>query len=104
MIPFGASEAEQPLLEYRVLSIPEREAECEPTLAIADAEQPVLAPAIRSASRMLVREVLPSIAPIGVVLAHGAPLALGQVGTPPLPVLLPARVRLEPPHLGIRNC
>ena len=82
MVALGAGQAEQPLLEDRVAPVPQREREAQPALAVADAEQAVLAPAVGAAARVVVREVVPAVAVGRVVLAHRAPLPLGR-GTAP---------------------
>ena len=84
VVALGAGQAEQPLLEDRVAPVPERQREAEPPLVVGDAEQAVLAPAVGARAGVVVREVVPGRAVWRVVLAHGAPLALGQV-RPPAP-------------------
>src|SRR5512144_1767477 len=71
----------------RIAAVPQRDREAHPALAIADPEQTVLAPAVRPAARLIVGQVAPALAGGGVVLAHGAPLALGEVRAPAPPVL-----------------
>src|SRR5262249_34263706 len=58
------------------------------------------APAIGAAPRVIVREVIPAGPVCGVVLAHRAPLALGEVGTPALPVPLAVGVLGKADLLG----
>ena len=53
---------------------------------VAEAEQAVFAPAVRAQVGVLEGEVVPGLAVGRVVLAHGAPLALGQVGAPAAPL------------------
>src|SRR5215472_10246800 len=102
MVALGPRQAEQPLLQDRVAPVPQREREAEAAFPIADAEQSVLAPAIGPAARVVVREVLPAGARLGVVLAYGAPLTLGQIGPEALPVPLPVLVFRETDVLGSR--
>jgi hypothetical protein len=64
VVALGVGQAEQPLLEDRVLPVPEGEREAEPALAVGDAEQPVLAPPVRPAAGVVVREVGPGV-PVG---------------------------------------
>ena len=66
-----------------------------------DAEQAVLAPAVGAAARVVVREVVPAVAVGRVVLAHRAPLPLGEVRPPALPVAARC-VLLEPPRSASR--
>src|SRR6266699_2070305 len=60
----------------------------------------VFSPAIRAAAGMVVGHVFPCVAVRTVVLAHGAPLAFGQVRPPKFPALLPRGVLLEAKLLG----
>jgi hypothetical protein len=46
MIALGVGQAEQALLEDGIAAVPEGEGEAEPLLAVGDAGQPVLAPAV----------------------------------------------------------
>src|SRR5262249_53621792 len=85
VVALGVGEAEEPFLEDGVAAVPQGEGEAEPALAVADAQQPVLAPAVGPATGMVVGERPPAVAGGGVILADGAPLALGQVGPPKLP-------------------
>ena len=103
MIALGAGEAEQPLLENRVAAVPKCEREAEPAFAIADAQQAILAPAVGAAAGLVVREVVPGVAVLGVVLAHRAPLPLGEIRAPPLPVLAAAVAFFQPEGFCIRK-
>src|SRR2546426_4062541 len=47
VVAFRAGQTEKPLLENRVTAIPESERKANPALTVSDAEQSVLAPAIR---------------------------------------------------------
>src|SRR5438876_982703 len=79
VVALGAGEAEEPLLQDRVATVPERDGEAEPAFAVGDPEEPVLAPAIRAAPRVVVRQVVPT-RPVGrVVLPPRSPLAPRQV-------------------------
>ena len=95
VISLAAREAEQTLLENRVPAVPQRERETEPALAVGDAEQTVLAPAVRAAAGVVVREEIPTGASFGVVLAHGGPLTFAQVWTPTFPVFHASGVLLQ---------
>src|SRR5204863_3629939 len=97
VVPFGAGQSEEPLLEDRIAPVPQCESEAKAPLAVADAEQTVFSPSVGPASRLVVREVVPHVAVRRVVLADRAPLALGQVGSPSLPVAFAATVLREPP-------
>src|SRR5512144_1040926 len=80
----------------RIAAVPQRDREAHPALAIADPEQAVLAPAVRPAARVIVGQVAPALAGGRVVLAHRAPLALGEVRAPAPPVVHAPHVLGEP--------
>ena len=86
VVPLRPREAEEPLLEDRVLAVPERDGEAEDLVAIADACEAVLVPPVGARACMVVGEVLPRGAARGVVLPDGAPGPVGDVGAPALPV------------------
>src|SRR5258708_38585519 len=46
---------------------------------------PVLAPVVGARTRLVMAEVVPSVSIGAVVLPHGSPLALGEVGSPLAP-------------------
>ena len=103
-------EAEHPLLQDRVLAVPEREREAELVADVRDAGHPVLVPAVGAGARVVVRERVPGVAALGVVLADGAPRALAQIRAPLVPrvrreeIVLGAAGRLcEPSVLGRRR-
>src|SRR5207249_8524636 len=58
VVALGAGEAEQPLLQDRVATVPERDGEAEAALAVREAEQPVLAPAVPAAARVVVGKIV----------------------------------------------
>src|SRR5262249_42606305 len=64
----------------------ERQREAEAALAVRDAEEPVLAPAVDAAAGVVVREVVPAGAIRRVVLPNRPPLPLGEIRPPALPV------------------
>src|SRR2546429_3260292 len=95
MIPLAAGEAEQALFQNRVAPIPEREREAKPALAVGDAEQAVLAPAVSAAASLFMGKIFPARAARRIVLTHRGPLALAEIGPPPFPVLRPRGVLLQ---------
>ena len=96
-----AAEAEHPLLEDRVLAVPQRQREAERLPVVADARHAVLVPPVGSGPRVVVREVVPGRAVLAVVLPYRPPRPLGQIGTPCAPVLLPGVGLGEPEPLGV---
>ena len=95
VVSLRPGEAEHPLLQDRILAVPEREREAELVADVRDAGHPVLVPAVGAGARVIVRERVPGIAALGVVLADGAPGALAQIRAPLVP-----RVRREQIVLG----
>ena len=85
VIALSAVEAEQALLEDRVLTVPQRQRKAGVLQQIAQARQAVLVPAEDPGVGVFEGEVLPGIAVRGVVLAHRPPCPLGQVGPPLVP-------------------
>ena len=84
VVALAGRQAEEPLLEDRVAAVPEGGGEDEELVAIADAGDAVLAPAIGLAAGQVVRQVVPGVAVGAVVLAHGGPGAVADV-RPPAP-------------------
>ena len=88
VVALVAGQAEDPLLEDRVVPVPERERQAQLLSRVADAGQAVLAPAVRARAGLVVGEVLPGV-PLGaVVLADRAPRALRDVRAPQLGALV----------------
>ena len=96
MVALGTSESKQPLFENRIAAIPERQREAKPALAIANAQQTIFTPAIGSTASLVVRELLPGIAVLGVIFPDRSPLSLGQIRPPALPVALARPAFVEP--------
>src|SRR5579862_3235156 len=68
-------------------------------MVIAKAGDTVFTPAIGPAARVIVREILPGIAIGAIILAHRAPLAIADIGTPAPPRDALPRFR-QPAPLG----
>src|SRR5215467_4568590 len=85
VIPFAVGQPKQALLENGILRVPQRQGEAKVLLVVRDAGKAVLAPSIGPGARLIVTEVVPGISRLAVVLAHGSPLTLAEVGPPFLP-------------------
>src|ERR1700732_3866017 len=85
VVAFAVGQAEQPLLQDRVLAIPQRNSKAQPLVVVADPSKAVLAPVISPRAGLIVGEIVPRIAVLAVVLAHRPPLAFAEVGAPLLP-------------------
>ena len=89
------AEAERALLQERVLLVPQRDGEADGLPVVAEPGEAILAPAIRPAPRVVVREVVPGVSARAVVLSHGAPRAIADVRAPAPPFALARRLLLE---------
>src|SRR6516225_6640869 len=76
VIALAIGQPEQPLLEDRVLSVPQGKRKAQPLVVIADAGEAVLTPVIGARTGLIVGEIVPRIAVLAVILADRAPLAL----------------------------
>src|SRR6185437_2317430 len=85
VVPLAVGQPEQPFLEDRVFAVPERERRAEVLVLVANPGKAVFAPAIRSRAGLIVREVLPSISAVAVILAHGPPLPFAEIRPPVFP-------------------
>jgi hypothetical protein len=76
VVALVTGEPERPLLQDRVAAVPERERQAQELVLVADAAEPVLAPAVGARAGLVVGERGPRVAVGAVVLADGAPGAL----------------------------
>lgn len=102
VVPLRIREAEEPLLEDRVLLVPQAEGEAQALLVVGDAEQAVLVPPVGPPTSVVVGERAPGVSAGRIVLAHGTPGSLGQIRSPAPPGHA-APSLLEPPALGSRD-
>src|SRR5262245_35045192 len=103
MIPLLIRQAKHALFEDRVLGIPQGHGQTEVLLVITKAPHTVFVPAIRPAAGMIMGEIVPGV-PVGaVVLTHGSPGALAEIGTPALPIGLARLVFYQATLLRIRD-
>jgi hypothetical protein len=85
VVALAPGEPEDPLLEDRIATVPEREREAQRLTVVADPAQAVLVPPVGARARMVVREELPGITAGAVILADRSPGAFAQIRTPPPP-------------------
>src|SRR5207249_4581131 len=62
VVALAVGQAEEPLLEDRVLAVPQGDGEAEELLIVRDYCEPVLAPAVRPRARVAVAEVVQGVA------------------------------------------
>ena len=100
VVALRPGQAERPLLQDRVLAVPQRQAQAQPLFDVAEPGQAILTPPVGARPRLIVRQVVPRLAVRAVVLPDRAPLALADVRPPPVPFPgLPQPV-LQPPEPG----
>jgi len=85
VVPFTVGESEEAFLEDRVFAVPQGEGEAEALLPVGYAGEAVLPPAVGPRAGVIVSEVVPGIAALAVVLAHGPPLSLAEIRPPLFP-------------------
>src|SRR6516225_560394 len=84
VIGLAVGQPERPLLDYRVLAVPQRQRKTQPLVIVADTGEAVLTPVIGARAGLIVAEIIPRVPILAVVLADGAPLAFAEIW-PPLP-------------------
>src|ERR1035437_9999520 len=60
MVALLIGETEEPFFQDWILAVPQREREAEPTFPVSNAKQPILAPAVSAAARMIVWKIIPT--------------------------------------------
>src|SRR5580704_880986 len=93
-------ETEQALLQDWVLAVPKGKRKTKQLAVIAEAGDAILAPAIGTAARMVVGEMVPRGPTGAVILPHRAPLAFADIGPPASPVF--CRAAHRPQALAFR--
>src|SRR6266567_2425385 len=88
MIAFIAGEPKQPFLQDWVFAIPHRQGKAHQLTPVGNTHDSVFAPAVGPRTRVIVWEEIPGCSVFAVVFADGAPLALGEIRAPTLPVCL----------------
>src|SRR5205085_5146869 len=103
VVAFGIGEPEQPFLQDRVAAVPQCQAKAEQQLIVAKAADPVLAPAIGAAARLIMRKIFPGGTVLAVILAHRSPLTFAEIRSP-APPMLAVPDFLEAQRLGAAKC
>src|SRR5262249_59382948 len=83
----AVGQAEEPLLEDGIASVPERQGKAQTLMAVADTGNTVLVPPIGARPCLVMRKIFPGFSGGAVIFAHRAPCALAQIRPPTLPVV-----------------
>src|SRR5262252_7044271 len=100
----SVGQAKQPLLEDRIMPVPQRDREAQQLSVIGKAGNAILAPTIGAAARLVMRKIIPGGSPGAIVLAHRPPLALAEIRAPAAPVFFPSTAFVYPALFGINRC
>ncbi len=92
VIAFVAGESEDSFFQDRVSPVPQGQGKADDLMAIANAGEAVLVPAIGTRPGLIMGERVPGCSIRAVVLTHRAPGALAQIGSPAFPVAPALRV------------
>src|SRR5262249_25179540 len=82
VIALAVGQAEEPLLQNRIATVPKGQRQAQALFVVTDAGYAVFPPAVSPATGMVMWKVIPGGAVGAVVLAHGAPLSLAEVRAP----------------------
>src|SRR5215471_13962539 len=85
VVAFRPAEAEHPLLEDRVLAVPQRQRQAPGLPVVAEPGHAVLVPAVGPRPGVVVREVVPRPAILAVILADRPPCPFAEIRSPPPP-------------------
>ena len=85
VIAFAVGQTEQPLLQDRILAVPQGDGKAQPLMVVAEAGEAILAPVIGARPRLVMAEIIPGIAVLAVIFAYRAPLTLAEIRSPQPP-------------------
>src|SRR2546430_6712967 len=83
--------------------MPEGPGEAEPLLVVGNSCQTIFAPAISTRTRLVMRQIVPGITVRAIILAHRAPLPVGEVRTPQVPALFLRIIFFDTRLLGVHG-
>src|SRR5437588_9801678 len=86
VIAFAVRQAEEPLLENRVLAVPQCQREAEVLFIIGNTGDAVFTPAVGARAGLIVSKEIPGVTSWTIVFAYCPPLALTEVWSPLFPI------------------
>ena len=85
VIALAVGQAERPLLQDRILAVPQDQRKTQPLVIVTETGETILAPVIGPRAGLVVAEIVPRIPVAAVVLTDGAPLAFAEIRSPLFP-------------------
>src|SRR4051812_16901857 len=74
VITLAVGQPKQPLLEDRVLAVPQRDRKAQKLPVVTVTSQPILAPVVGARPCLVVGKIVPGVAILAIVFAHRSPL------------------------------
>jgi hypothetical protein len=100
VIGLAVGQPERPLLNYRVLAVPQRQRKTQPLVIVTETGETILTPVIGTRTGLVVAEIVPGVPVRAVVLSNSAPLAFTEVGSPLPPRYSLLQRFIQPLRLG----
>ncbi len=85
VIALAVRQAEEAFLQDWVATVPQGQCKTKLLFVVGDTGQSIFTPAIRTRTRLIMREIIPGVSIGAVVLAHRAPLPFAEIWPPLLP-------------------
>ena len=85
VVALRPGEPERPLFEEGIPAVPQREADAQVLVDVAEPGEAVLTPPVSPRPSVIERQVVPGVTVFAVVLTDGAPLPLADIGSPRVP-------------------
>ena len=86
VVTLAVGQPKEPFFQDRVPAVPKRQGKAKLLVIVGNSRQPVFTPAVGARPRLIMREIVPSIAIFAVVFTNRAPLPLTEVRAPFLPL------------------
>src|SRR6188472_3654835 len=82
VITLAVGQPKQPLLEDRVLAVPQRDRKAQKLPVVTVTGQAILAPVVGARSCLVVGKIVPGVAILAVVFAYRSPLTFTEIRSP----------------------
>src|SRR5262249_47734963 len=85
VVALRAGQPERAFLQDRVPPVPQRQAQAQPLVDVAEPGQAVFPPPVGPGPRVIMRQVIPRVAVGALIPRHRPPLPLANIRPPPVP-------------------